>query len=535
MKQIKYIAVFASLAMIFLSCKEGAKSELQQKVESYAVCEIGPDYIKDYKPHCKKVLNLFRKAADQADSIFWLQTFGDRAKLNTLKGDEKEYALINYGVWDRLDDNKLFVEGYGERPAVANYYPQDMTQQEWDNFDDPNKLSPYTIITRDENGKLKCVWYHEAYKKHIDKMCAYLLEAKELVPQQSIKDYLSKRVEALQTSKYFDSDLVWMDMKDAHVDLVIGPIEDYDDGLNGLKTSFESFILLKDKEKTAKLEKFVQMLPEIQKNLPCKPEYKTFVPGTESDMFVYDVIYYAGDCNSSSKTIAINLPNDPKVQALKGTRRLQLANAIEAKFEKILVPIGNILLDPSQREYLDGDAFFWNVTFHEVAHGLGVKETVNGKGSVDSALGKDNSAWEEGKADILGLHIVSKLIDKGDITNITKEQAITTYIASLVRSVRFGVGEAHGIANIMCYNFLEENGAFTRDPKTGYHKVNFEKAGQVIDKWAEFIISLQATGNSQLSKDYMSKNAVIKEGLQEDLKKINSSNVPVDIKFEFTW
>ena len=510
-------------------------SPLQKKVDAYAVFQIGSPYMEGLTDNGKEVLNLFRMAADEVDHIYWLQSFGDKSVFEALpEGPERSYAMINYGPWDRLDNNAPFIEGYGERPAGARFYPEDMTKEEFDAFDDPLKLSPYTLIKRGEDGKLKTVWYHEEYAESIDKIARFLESAATMTIKESVRHYLLKRAEALRTDNYYESDLAWMDMKDSKMDLVIGPIEDYEDGINGVKTAYECFILLKDLKKTDELTKYIAMLPDLQKELPCPEEYKTFVPGTESDMFVYDAIYYAGDANAGSKTIAINLPNDPRVHAEKGTRRLQLRNVIKAKFDKIVYPIGNILIEPEQQRYLSADAFFWNVTFHEVAHGLGVKETVNGLGPVDQALGNESSVWEEAKADILGLYMVCNLIDKGEIPLISKEAAITTYIASLVRSVRFGAAGAHGRANMMCYNFLKDNGAFERN-KEGLYHINFDKVPGVVADWAELILTTQATGNYMFAKEYDANHAVVPEALSADIANVNRGGVPVDIRFEFVW
>ena len=318
------------------------------------------------------------------------------------------------------------------------------------------------------------------------------------------------------------------------MDLVIGPIENYDDHLFEAKAAYECFILLKDETRSANLAKYVALLPTLQKMLPCAPEYKTFVPGTSSDLNVYDAIFYAGDCNAGSKTIAINLPNDERVHAAKGARRLQLYNSMMAKFDKIMAPIGEVLVEPSQLQYLTADAFFWNVTFHEVAHGLGVKQTVNGKGTVDAAMGSEKTTWEEAKADILGLFMVNKLIEMGEITEITKEESIATFIAGIVRSVRFGSASSHGKANMMCYNFMEEHGAFTRNEE-GKWVVDFEKSQEVINAWAELILETQATGNFEFAQEYSAKNASIRETLAADVAKVNEAGIPRDIVFDFTW
>ena len=377
---------------------------------------------------------------------------------------------------------------------------------------------------------MKSVWYHEAYAEEIGRICALLEKAVTLAEDPGLKNYLEKRIEAFKTDDYLASDLAWMDMKDSKVDFVTGPIESYDDMFRETKTSYESFVLLKDEARSKDLAKFVSMLPALQKELPCAPEYKTFVPGTSSDLNVYDAVYYAGDCNAGSKTIAINLPNDERVHALKGTRRLQLRNSMKAKFDKILMPIGELIMTPEQQKYLNFDAFFWNVTFHEVAHGLGVKQTINTNESVDAVMGTEKTSWEEAKADILGLFMVTKLVEMGEITNITAEDAIATYIAGILRSVRFGAASSHGKANMMCFNYMEKTGAFSRDAK-GQYVIDFQKAKEAMNGWAELILKTQGDGNVEFAAKYRAENGGITPALQADLDKINGAGIPRDITF----
>ena len=525
----------AAAAIAVAACGQTEEADLKEKVESYAVVEVSSPLYDALSENDKKIVGLFRQAAEIMDDLFWKQTFGDKAELESLKDEyQKAYAMINYGAWDHLNDNKPFIKGYGVKPLGCKYYPQDMTMEEWEAFDDPDKLSLYTVIRRDENGNLKTVWYRDEYKEELEKVCALLEEAASLTDNEGMRTYLTERVKAFRTDDYLASDLAWMDMKDCNMDLVIGPIENYDDHLFEAKAAYEAFILLKDETRSANLAKYVAFLPILQQMLPCPPEYKTFVPGTSSDLNVYDAIYYAGDCNAGSKTIAINLPNDERVHAAKGARRLQLYNSMMAKFNKIVVPIGDVLMDPSQVEYLSADAFFWNVTFHEVAHGLGVKQTVNGKGSVDEAMGDQKTSWEEAKADILGLFMVSKLIDMGEITDITKEESIATFIAGIVRSVRFGSASSHGKANMMCFNYMEDHGAFTRNAE-GKYVIDFSKAEEVIDSWSALILETQATGNYEFAKKYAAENASIRETLAAEVALVNNAGIPRDIALDFTW
>jgi hypothetical protein len=252
--------------------------------------------------------------------------------------------------------------------------------------------------------------------------------------------------------------------------------------------------------------------------------------GAESDLNVYDVIYYAGDCNAGSKTIAINLPNDERIHKEKGARRLQLKNAMQAKFETILMPIAELLVDKSQLDNVNFNAFFSNVCFHEVAHGLGIKETVTDGKSLREALGSQYSAWEEAKADICGLFLTTRLIEMGEITNCTKEDAFVTFIAGILRSVRFGATEAHGIANMMCFNYLQDNGAFTRNSE-GKYVVDVEKAEAAMKSWAALILQVEGEGDIEFARSYSAKNGKIRPDLQEDLDKISTHNIPRDIRY----
>ncbi len=522
----------ATVASTLFSCStQQQESPIKAKVEEYAQVELKSDLVNNLNDKEKELVKIFFQVGEITDDLFWQQTFGDKSQLDTITDSyAKEFAMIHYGVWDRLDNNKPFLAGYGEKPAVCNYYPHDITAEEFDAFEDANKNSWYTVIRRNEDGSLKSVWYHEAYAEEIGRICALLEKAVTLAEDPGLENYLEKRIEAFKTDDYLESDLAWMDMKDSKIDFVTGPIESYDDKFQETKASYESFILLKDEARSKDLAKFVAMLPALQKELPCAPEYKTFVPGTSSDLNVYDAVYYAGDCNAGSKTIAINLPNDERVHALKGTRRLQLRNSMKAKFDKILMPIGQLIVTPEQQKYLNFDAFFWNVTFHEVAHGLGVKQTINTNESVDAVMETEKTSWEEAKADILGLFMVTKLIEMGEITNITAEDAIATYIAGILRSVRFGAASSHGKANMMCFNYMEKAGAFSRDAK-GQYVIDFGKAKEAMNGWAALILQTQGDGNVEFATKYRAENGGITPALQADLDKINGAGIPRDITF----
>ncbi len=523
-------------AVICVSCGHKQQEEpaqeptaMQQKVEAFADYELTAD-LSQLTDNERQILSIFIDVAEIMDDLFWQQAFGDKSLLDTITDEwTKQYANINYGVWDRLDDWKPFVTNWQERKPGAQFYPADMTKEEFEAFDDANKTSLYTMIVRNDEGKLQSVWYKDYFKTQLDKACALMQKAADLAEDEGLKTYLTERIKAFQTDDYFASDIAWMNMKNSNIDFVVGPVENYEDQLFGHKAAYEAFILLKDTEASKNLAKFITMLPALQTELPCDPKYKQEVPGTESDLNVYDVLYYAGDCNAGSKTIAINLPNDERVHLQKGTRRLQLRNAMQAKFDKILMPIANTVMDENQIKNVKFDAFFWNVTFHEVAHGLGIKNTVTGKGAVREVLQVQYSNWEEAKADILGLYMVQKLIEKGEITNITVEDAYTTFIAGLFRSIRFGSADAHGQANMMCFNFFEKEGAFVRGNNGKYH-VDLEKAKTAMANWAALILKVEGEGDLDYATNYNKENSKISNTLAADLETIANSNIPVDIK-----
>ncbi|NNK80358.1 MAG: Zn-dependent hydrolase, partial [Flavobacteriales bacterium] len=420
----------------------------------------------------KKVIPLLIEAAKHMDSIFWLQSYGQQKELMARLDSEadKEFASINYGPWDRLKDNRPFIEGFGKKPPGAGFYPIDMTDAEFENLNAENKVSLYTIISRADDGTLMTTPYHQVYQKNSLAAAELLDEAAQLTEDKELSKYLILRAEALRTDDYDESDIAWLDMKDNHLDIIIGPIENYEDKLYGYKAAHEAYVLVKDMQWSERLAYYVQFLPELQEGLPVSEEYKQESPGTDSQLNAYDVIYYAGDCNSGSKTIAVNLPNDEEIQTSKGTRRSQLKNAMRAKYDEILVPISEILIDESQRDHITFNAFFSNTMFHEVAHGLGIKNTINGKGTVREALKASFSALEEGKADILGLYMVDALYEKGEIKEGELEDYYVTFLASIFRSVRFGAASAHGKANMLRFNFFRENQAFVRDEATGTYR-----------------------------------------------------------------
>lgn len=480
----------------------------------------------------RKILPLLIQAAEIMDELYWKQAYPQRDSLMATIKDEKtrEFVNINYGPWDRLNNDKPFVSGVGAKPAGASFYPYGMTKEMLEKADLKDKFGAYSVVQKDSSGKLSTVPYHVLFAFDLQKASSLLKQAALITADAGLKKYLNLRADALVTDNFTASDYAWLDMKTNGLDLIIGPIENYEDKLFNARTSYEAYVLIKDVAWSKRLAKYVKMLPELQKNLPVAAKYKTEKPGTDSELNAYDVVYYAGDCNAGSKTIAVNLPNDEKIQQEKGTRRSQLKNAMKAKFDKILVPISKELIDAEQQKHITFDAFFANVMFHEVAHGLGIKKTITGKGFVRAALKEQYSWLEEGKADILGLYMVTTLLKKGELTGDIKDY-YTTFMAGILRSVRFGVSEAHGKANMQCFNYFEEKGAFERTTE-GTYKVNFSKFESAMNSLSAFILTLQGNGNKAAVEKTQVSMAVVPAALQQDLDRLTKKNIPVDLVFE---
>ncbi|MBO7487192.1 MAG: Zn-dependent hydrolase, partial [Bacteroidales bacterium] len=476
----------------------------------------------------------YRFAADEVNSIYWEQYFGDKDALMGKLSDpvQKTLAEINYGPWDRAD-GKSFVDGYDDRLPGAGFYPADMTAEEFEAWDNPDKLSPYTMIRRGEDGSLQAVWYHDAYKESISKIANYLTAAADITIKPSVREYLLCKVRALQTDIYYESSLKWLEMDDSKMDLVIGPNETADDQLFGIKRSYEAFVLLKDEARTAELMQYVSRIGEFQENLPGDPAYKTFLPGTGSNIFSCDALYYAGKANAGIKVMALNLPFDSDVQRDKGTRTIVLQNVIRAKFNSIVAPAGEVLLTPDDAMHLSSDAFYWNVVFREVAHGLGVKETVNARGSVEEALGNQALTFEEVKSLAAGVLMVCQLQSHFDIHHIfTKEDALTTFFTSLVRAERFGEGSALGRANTMIYNYLREAGAFERHA-SGQYSLDCRKMENALANLTALVLETQATGNKAFATQFEDKYSKQSEDYKADLMNLGLEKIPVDIRFDF--
>lgn len=525
-------------AMFILAANANAQQspeDISKNLTKYVTVKLEAD-LSHLSANQKKMIPLLIEAASEMDKSFWKQAYGDPTKLKQTVTSEalKKHIQINYGPWERLQENRPFISGQKAKPLGANFYPGDMSKEEFEAAVSaaPDLKNLYTMVRRNpKTQELYSIPYSDYFQSEFEAAAAKLREAAELAEDDGFKAYLLARSEALLNNQYQPSDFAWMDMKSNDIDIVIGPIETYEDQLYGYKAACESYVLIKDLSWSERLTKYAAMLPELQKGLPVADKYKQESPGTNSDLNAYDVIYYAGDCNSGSKTIAINLPNDEEVQLKKGSRRLQLKNAMQAKFDQILVPIAELLIVPDQQKHITFNAFFSNTMFHEVAHGLGIKNTITGKGRVREALRETSSALEEGKADILGLYMVSKLLENGEISEGALEDYYVTFMAGIFRSVRFGASSAHGKANMIRFNFFKDRGAFTRN-ESGQYRVHMDKMKLAIAQLSDQILQLQGNGDYEAARKFADNMGFVGEILKADLERVNQRGIPTDIVFD---
>ncbi len=539
-----------SLALIVASCllvtctpgsEEGATEtmDIKDRLDDYTSFRLDSD-LSVLTENERRMLPLLIDAARVMDGLFWRQSFGDKDELiaRVTGPSVRRYIEINYGPWDRLAGNEPFVDGIGPKPPGARFYPPDMTKEE---FEAASAVSSeaaeslrglYTFVRRNAEGRLATQAYHEVFAEDLRQASAKLLQAAELAEDLGLRKYLELRAQALVDDNYQPSDFAWMEMKDNTIDIIIGPIETYEDRLFGYKAAYEAYVLIKDKEWSARLAKYTGLLPDLQRGLPIEDAYKQETLGAESDLNAYDVVYYAGDCNAGAKTIAINLPNDEEVQLRKGARRLQLKNAMRAKFDKILIPIAGVLIAEDQRRHVQFDAFFANTMFHEVAHGLGIKNTLTGRGTVREVLKDKASALEEGKADVLGLYMVTKLHERGELGDADLMDNYVTFLAGIFRSIRFGASSAHGVANLLRFNFFKQAGAFTRDEAAGVYRVKLDRMEHAVDVLSEKILRLQGDGDYDGVVKLVEEMGQIEPTLQADLDRLAGAGIPIDVTFE---
>jgi hypothetical protein len=508
-------------------------AELQRRLDRYVSVRLTSD-LSGLSANTRRMLSYLIAAAREMDEVFWMEASGPREDVLAAMPTEtaRRYAAVNYGPWDRLDGNEPFVEGAGPKPEGANFYPHDMTREEFEAAaaQDSTLRGLYSVVRRGPDGGLVAVPYHVVFRRQHTRAASLLRDAARLADDAGLRRYLTLRADALMTDDYQPSDFAWMEMRTNPVDFVVGPIETYEDALFGYRAAHEAYVLIKDLAWSERLARYAALLPTLQRGLPVEDRYKAETPGTDADLGAYDAVYYAGDSNSGSKTIAINLPNDEVVQLRAGSRRLQLKNVMRVKFDHILVPIAEALIAEDQQDHVTFDAFFGNTMFHEVAHGLGIKNVVGGGGTVREALRDQYSPLEEGKADVVGLYMVRSLIEQGEWEADVMDHYVT-FVAGIFRSIRFGAASAHGRANLVRFNFFREMGAFAFTPD-GRVRVDEARMGPAVDALSSRILTLQGDGDYAAVEAFVEEYGRMTPELEAALARVSAAGIPVDVVFE---
>jgi hypothetical protein len=474
----------------------------------------------------RAIIPILIEAAQAMDDAFWIQAYGERSPLLAATTDPRirQYMAINYGPWDRVRDDEPFIAGFTAKPPGTNFYPPDMTAEEFDASiaGQPALANKYTMVRRDASRSLVAIPYHQFFSTEVQFAAGKLREAASLVDQASLKSYLSLRADALLTDDYRASEYGWMDMKDNAVDILIGAMETSADQLYGQKAAFAASVLIKDKDWSQRLARIILLLARFQENLPVPEAYKRDRPGLASDLNVYDVLYCAGYDNASIP-IGVSWPDDDEVRLSKGARTLLLKNAMQAKFEKLLAPKADLLIASDQRQYVTPEAYFNFVMFHEIGHGLGIRYTVTGKGPVTEALNDVGHAIEEAKANLLSLLAIDQLNQAGEISDAELCQAYVTELADLLRS-------CDSRQALLQLNFFKELGAYSRDPITKTYRVHLDRVQAAIKRLAEQLLLIQGDGNYADAKALLDRYARPDDDLKDDLQRFDSLGYPIEIR-----
>ena len=537
--------VMALMSTTLIGQKNSAGDEdLARKIARFAPTTLTADTSK-LAPKDRQALDKIIAAAKLLDPLFLRQVWSGNDALDkklmadkTAAGRQKlHYFYINDGPWSRLDNNEPFIEGVPhEKPANANYYPDDMSKDEFNSWvqglsdaDKQNATGFFYVIRRDANKKLTFVPYSETYKEYLQPAAALLREAASLTTNATLKNFLNKRADAFASNDYYESDVAWMDL-DSPIDLTIGPYETYEDELFSYKAAFEAYVTLRDDAETAKLTKFSGHLQELENNLPIDARYRNPKLGAASPIRVVNEVFGSGEGNSGVQTAAFNLPNDERVVKEKGSKRVMLKNVQDAKFNKTLIPISKVVLDPAEQSALAFDSFFTHILCHELMHGLGPHNiSVGGQETtVRKQLKELYSAIEEAKADMTGLWALQFMIDKGIIDKDMERTLYVTYLASMFRSVRFGITEAHGRGVSMQFNYLFDLEAIKFDEAKGTFSVDHAKMKSGVTRLTHDLLTLEAEGSYEKAKNILDTFANIRPPMKQALDRLK--DVPVDIE-----
>ncbi|PKQ63179.1 hypothetical protein BZG02_10505 [Labilibaculum filiforme] len=537
----KPLFLFALIFSIFFgfSCQSNQKTEekeksdsvMERKLANYAKVSLSAD-LSHLSLNQIKLFSQLIRVSNAIDEIYWLQAYGNKNDLLSKITDPvmKEYAMINYGPWDRLDGFAPFTDDFPPRPLGAGFFPDNINPEEFFSFKNDNKYNAYTTLTRSENGELEVIPYHIAYQNQLNNAVAALKIAAELSETEDFKIYLLQRASDLLADNFEKSDQLWMHLKNNPLDFIAGPISNTEDHLIWTKYSYGAFILLRNQEWTKNVEKYSLLLPYLQKNLPVADKYKTEIPSESAQIVIYDVLYNSGYCNAGNKLIGLNLPIGTNLTS--GSKKLHFKNVMQAKFDQILQPITNLVIDESQRKNVLFQSFFLNTIFYEISDGLGIKQTINGNESVKNALKEHYNVINEVKNDVLRMFFIGQLNDMREIKDGELMDNYVTYMADVFRSIRFGVKDAQGVANMIRFYYFEENEAFKYNAKNGTYKVNFYKMKKAIESLSKLVLEIQGNGDYEAADRLIKDKGYIHNELLQDLYRIQRAKVPKDIVYD---
>jgi hypothetical protein len=494
----------------------------------------------------RKALAKLIEAARAIDDIYWKQRSVEGLELRTKLAKSRSatdrallhYLKINYGPYDKSDGDKPFI-GTKPIPDGGTFYPEDLTKEEFERYlaehpEVKDEFQKINTVIRRSGDKLVAIPFEQVYRPELERAAKALREAGELTADAPLKKYLQLRAEALISGDFRPSDFAWIDVRESPLDIVIGPIESYDDKLMGLKASYETSVLVRDHKASDKLKVFEQQMPDLQTSLPVPEDLKSKELLTSTPISIYQVAYATGAGNAAVKAIAASLPNDEVVIKEKGAKKLFYKNVMLAKFEKILVPISKRMLDPKLLPFITEEAFFNNVLGHELAHTLGLKFVRNEGADTNTAIRialKDTySTIEEAKADIVGLYSISFLVKKGLLTEEQEKQSYATYIGSTFRSIRFGSSEDHARGNIIQFNFLRNKGGITFDEKTGHYGLDIAKFRDGVRDLSELLLTIEGRGDYAAAKRLIEEQGKLDEKTEAGLKRL--AGIPVDIEYK---
>lgn len=524
---------FALLIGLFTQCTPApeADSEIMQKVNEYADTKLTSNLIDKLSEQDKKMLPLLIKAAKEMDKIFWLQSFGPKILLtrDIKDKDSLKLAMINYGPWDRMREMKPFIDRYGLKPVGARFYPAKLSFEDFIGISDESKFSSYTIIRKNKLGVLVSVPYYIAYRDELDKASSLLKKAADLTIDETLKNYLNLRANALISNDFTKSELAWLNLK-SNIDIIIGAIETDEDKFLNTKAAYSSLVLLKDIEWSKKLTEYNRVLPDLQKALPIDEEYHSKLTSTTSSLDVFDVIYCSGKYNAGPKMISLNLPPFVIAGTPITSRKLQFKNVMQAKYDKILKPIGDIVITEEQRQHVTFDAFFENTLFYEIGNQLGFEHTLTDEVSVVQALKELYFTIEEEKSDVLSLFLLTKLKEMNGETGVDIKDNYITYMADIFRSIRFGSASPQSKANLVRFNYFKKEGAFTKNDN-GTYTVDLDKMKATITNLVKDILVIEGDGDYNAAKKLIDDNSDITPSLQNDLDQITIAKIPKDIYF----